>query len=44
MIYNDESLFNELKYNELSIKNINIICDYYKIKKGKLSKSKKLWK
>ena len=41
-IYNEECLINELKYNELSIKNINIICDYYKIKRGKLSKKQKI--
>jgi len=32
----------EYEYNELPIKNINLICDYYKIKRGKLSKKQKI--
>ena len=42
LIYNDEYLFTEYDYTDISIKNINLICDYYKIKKGKLSKKEKI--
>lgn len=42
LIYNEEKIIDDYKYNELPIKNINLICDYYKIKKGKLSKKQKI--
>jgi hypothetical protein len=42
LIYNEEKIIDEYEYNELPIKNINLICDYYKIKRGKLSKKQKI--
>ena len=42
LIYNEEKLIDNYEYNELPIKNINLICDYYKIKRGKLSKKQKI--
>jgi len=42
LIYNEEKIIDDYEYNELPIKNINLICDYYKIKKGKLSKKEKI--
>ena len=41
-IYNEEYFIDNYGYNELPIKNINLICDYYKIKRGKLSKKEKI--
>jgi hypothetical protein len=41
-IFNEEDIINEYGYSETNIKNINTICDYYKIKKGKLSKKQKI--
>jgi len=42
LIYNEEYFIDNYEYNELPIKNINLICDYYKIKRGKLSKKEKI--
>jgi len=42
LIYNEEKIIDDYKYNELPIKNINLICDYYNIKRGKLSKKQKI--
>ena len=42
LIYKYEYLITEYEYTDISIKNINLICDYYKIKKGKLSKKEKI--
>lgn len=42
LIYNEEKIIDDYEYNELPIKNINLICDYYKIKRGKLSKKQKI--
>ena len=41
-IFNNENIINEYGYSESNIKNINTICDYYNIKKGKLSKKQKI--
>jgi hypothetical protein len=41
-IYNEQYFIHDYEYNELPIKNINLICDYYKIKRGKLSKKQKI--
>lgn len=41
-IYNEEYFIDNYEYNELPIKNINLICDYYKIKRGKLTKKEKI--
>ena len=40
-IYNEEYFIDD-EYNVLLIKNINLICDYYKIKRCKLSKKQKI--
>jgi hypothetical protein len=40
-IYNEEYFIDD-EYNILPIKNINLICDYYKIKRCKLSKKQKI--
>ena len=42
LIYNEEYLIDNYDYNKLPIKNINLICDYYKIKRGKLSKKERI--
>ena len=42
LICNQEYLIDNYEYNELPIKNINLICDYYKIKRGKLTKKEKI--
>ena len=42
LLYNEEKIIDDYEYNELPIKNINLICDYYKIKRGKLSKKQKI--
>ena len=42
LIYNEEKIIDDYEYNELPIKNINLICDYYNIKRGKLSKKQKI--
>ena len=45
IIFNNENIINEYgysEYNESNIKNINTICDYYNIKKSKLSKKEKI--
>jgi len=42
LIYNEEYFIDNYEYNKLPIKNINLICDYYKIKRGKLSKKEKI--
>ena len=41
-LFNDEVIINEYGYCDINIKNINTICDYYNIKKGKLSKKEKI--
>lgn len=41
-VYEDSLLFDN--YNELNIKQLNLICDYYKIKKNNISKKDKIIK
>lgn len=41
-IFNNEDIIQECEYSESNIKNVNTICDYYNIKKGKLSKKEKI--